>query len=387
MAIINRIAAFVEDMRAWRHDIHQHPELAYEEHRTGGRVAELLREFGVDEVAEGIGKTGVGGVIRNGEGPAIGLRADMDALPIVELTGVPHQSVNDGVMHACGHDGHTSMLLGAAKYLTETRNFSGTVVLVFQPAEEGLAGAKAMIDDGLFERFPVDAIYGVHNMPGLAEGEIRVSAGPVMAAADSFTVTVKGRGGHGAMPHMSIDPVVVAAAMVGGLQSLVSRNLDPHKTLVVSVTQIHGGDTFNVIPDTVTLGGTVRYFEKEVGDANRQRMEALLNGIAAAHGASMEMDYKIGYPPTLNHAAEAAFAAGVASEITGSAAGDQLKVMGSEDFSFFLLEKPGAYAWVGNGNEPDRPMLHNPHYDFNDNIMPTGASYFARLVETSLPRI
>ena len=386
MAIINRIAAFVEDMRAWRHDIHRHPELAYEEHRTGGRVAELLREFGVDEVAEGIGRTGVVGVIRNGEGPAIALRADMDALPIVELTGVPHQSVNDGVMHACGHDGHTSMLLGAAKYLTETKNFSGTVVLVFQPAEEGLAGAKAMIDDGLFERYPVDAIYGVHNMPGLAEGEIRVSAGPVMAAADSFTVTVKGRGGHGAMPHMSIDPVVVAAAMVGGLQSLVSRNLDPHKTLVVSVTQIHGGDTFNVIPDAVTLGGTVRYFDKEVGDANRQRMEALLNGIAAAHGASMEMDYKTGYPPTLNHAAEAAFAADVASEITGSAAGEQPKVMGSEDFSFFLLEKPGAYAWVGNGNEQDRPMLHNPHYDFNDNIMPTGASYFARLVETSLPR-
>jgi hippurate hydrolase len=375
-------------MAEWRHDIHQHPELAYEEARTAARVVELLKGFGVDEVAEGVGKTGVVGVLRNGEGPSIGLRADMDALPILEETGLPYKSRHDGVMHACGHDGHTAMLLGAARYLAETRNFNGTVVLVFQPAEEGFAGARAMIEDGLFERFPVDSIYGVHNMPGIPEGAIALSPGPVMAAADSFSVTVQGKGGHGAMPHLAVDPVVAASAMVTSLQSLVSRDLDPTQTLVISVTKIHGGDAFNVIPDTVELGGTVRYFDAAVGERNRRRMKEVVEGIAAAHGASVTMSYEEGYPPTSNHANEVEFARGVAGEVVGGEAAEQPMVMGSEDFSFFLEEKPGAYAFVGNG-EGDGPgciSVHNPKYDFNDAILPVGASFFARLVETALPR-
>ncbi len=386
MPIVNRIGAFQGDMRTWRQDIHRHPELAYQEHRTATKVAELLRAFGVDEVTEGIGKTGVVGIIRNGSGGRIGLRADMDALPIVEETGLPYASEHDGVMHACGHDGHTAMLLGTAKYLAETRNFSGTVVLVFQPAEEGAAGAKAMLEDGLFERFPVDAIYGVHNMPGIPAGVIAVSPGAVMAAADAFSVTVQGSGGHGAMPHLSRDPVTAAATMVSALQSLVSREIDPHATLVISVTQIHGGHAFNVIPDTVTLGGTVRYFDTEVGANARARMAQMLDGIAAAHGVAVGFDYQAGYPPTVNHENEAAFARSVAEKVSGGNGIEQPKVMGSEDFSFFLQEKPGAYAWVGNGNEPNRAAIHNPHYDFNDEILPVGASYFARLIETALPR-
>jgi amidohydrolase len=386
MPVVNRIAAFHTEMAAWRHDIHEHPELAYEEARTAARVAELLTDFGVDEVVEGIGKTGVVGVLRNGDGPSIGLRADMDALPILEETGLPYQSRHDGVMHACGHDGHTAMLLGAARYLTETRNFTGTVVLVFQPAEEGFAGARAMIEDGLFERFPVDAIYGVHNMPGIAEGVIAISPGPIMAAADAFTITVQGKGGHGAMPSQTVDPVVVASAMVTALQTLVSRNVDPTKTLVLSVTKIHGGDAFNVIPDSVEMGGTVRYFDADVGAMVRRRMQEIIDGVAAAHGASATMTYNEGYPPTSNHVAETEFARAVAGEVLGAEAAEQPLVMGSEDFSFFLEEKPGAYAFVGNGDGEGCVTIHNPKYDFNDTILPVGASYFARLVETALPR-
>ena len=386
MPIVNRIAAFHEAMREWRHDIHRHPELAYEERRTASVVAGKLKAFGVDEVAEGIGKTGVVGVIRNGDGPAIGLRADMDALPIAEETGLPYQSAEDGVMHACGHDGHTAMLLGAARYLTESRNFSGTVVLVFQPAEEGFAGARAMIEDGLFERWPVDAIYGVHNMPGLPAGTIALSPGPVMAAADEFTVAVKGKGGHGAMPHMAIDPVPAAAAMIASLQSIVSRNVDPSSPLVISVTRLHAGEAFNVIPDTVELGGTVRHFDNAVGEMAARRMREVVEGIAAAHGVSARLSYRKGYPPTRNHASETAFARGVAAQILGSEAPAQPPVMGSEDFSFFLEEKPGAYAFVGNGDGEGCVTVHNPRYDFNDDILPVGASFFARLVETALPR-
>ncbi|MDP6352596.1 MAG: M20 aminoacylase family protein [Alphaproteobacteria bacterium] len=386
MPTINRISAYLDDMREWRRDIHRYPELAYQEQRTAGRVAGLLREFGIDEIAEGIGKTGVVGVIRNGAGPTIGLRADMDALPITELTGLPYQSAHDGSMHACGHDGHTTMLLGAARYLTETRNFNGTVVLVFQPAEEGFAGAQAMIDDGLFTRYPVDAIYGMHNMPGLPAGTITVSPGTVMAAADAFSVAVTGRGGHGAMPHLAADPVVAAAAMVAAIQPLVSRNTDPHKTLVISVTQIHGGDAFNVIPDDVTLGGTIRYFDAEVGAAARRNLETVVSGVAAAHRVSAELDYRPGYPPTTNHAREAEFAETVAVEVTGGPAMDQPKVMGSEDFSFFLNNKPGAYAWIGNGDSATQAQLHNAHYDFNDDILPIGASFLARLAEIALAR-
>ncbi len=386
MPIVNRIAAYHDDMKDWRRDIHAHPELAYEEARTAARVASLLREFGVDEVTEGIGKTGVVGVLRNGAGPSIGLRADMDALPIVEETGLPYRSTRHGVMHACGHDGHTAMLLGASRYLAETRNFAGTVVLVFQPAEEGFAGARAMIEDGLFERYPVDSIYGVHNMPGQPAGSIAVSPGPIMAAADSFTITVRGAGGHGAMPHLATDPVVAAAALVTALQSLVSREVDPTRTLVVSVTRIHGGEAFNVIPDSVELGGTVRYFEPEVGRMVRERMAALIDGVAAAHGATASLSYDDGYPPTRNHEAEAAFAHRVAGEITGAAPPPQRTTMGSEDFSFFLEAKPGAYAFVGNGDGEGCASVHNPKYDFNDEILPVGASFLARLAETALGR-
>ncbi len=386
MPIVNRISAYHDDMRGWRQDIHKHPELAYKEHRTAGRVAELLANFGVDEIVEGIGGTGLVGIIRNGTGPSIGLRADMDALPITEDTGVPYTSINEGVMHACGHDGHTTMLLGAAKYLAETRNFSGTVVLVFQPAEEGYAGAKAMMEDGLFDRFPVDAIYGVHNMPGVAAGEITVSPGPVMAAADQFLVTVKGRGGHGAMPHLAIDPVVATAAMVNGLQSLVSRAADPHDTLVISVTKINGGDAFNVIPDSVTFGGTVRYFNLDLGQKNIERMTKMIEGVAVGHGVEVEVAYDHGYPPTTNHEQQAQFARDVAVEVTGLEARKQPQVMGSEDFAFYLQDKPGAYAWIGNGEDTESAQLHNPRYNFNDEILPIGASYFVRLAETALAK-
>jgi hippurate hydrolase len=385
MPIVNRIAAFHDDMREWRHDIHRQPELGYQEERTAATVAARLREFGVDEVVEGVGKTGVVGLIRAGEGPAIALRADMDALPIVEETGLPYRSRNHGVMHACGHDGHTAMLLGAARYLAESRNFAGTVVLVFQPAEEALAGAQAMIDDGLFERFPVQAIYGVHNMPGLPTGTIALSPGPVMAAADSFSIHVRGRGGHGAIPQLTADPVIAAATMVGALQSIVSRNLDPTNALVISVTTIHGGEAFNVIPDSVELGGTVRQFDSAVGAMVRRRMKEVIEGVAAAHEVTVELTYNEGYPPTCNHEAETAFARAVAGEILGGEAPPQPMIMGSEDFSFFLDAKPGAYAFVGNGDGEGCVSVHNPRYDFNDDILPVGASYFARLVETALP--
>lgn len=386
MPIVNRIAGLHDEMRDWRHDIHQHPELAYKEARTAKKVAELLHAFGVDEIAEGIGKTGVVGVIRNGDGPSIGLRADMDALPIMEETGVSYQSRHDGVMHACGHDGHTSMLLGAAQYLAETRNFKGTVVCVFQPAEEGYAGARAMIKDGLFERFPVEAIYGVHNMPGLPVGSIALSPGPVMAAADSFTVCVKGQGGHGAMPHLARDPVVAASAIVGALQGLVSRELNPSKTLVISVTKIRGGDAFNVIPDTVDLAGTVRYFDADVGATVRRRMAEVVESIARAYDVTADFTYDAGYPPTINHDDETIFARDVAAGVLGGDVIAQPPIMGSEDFSFFLEAKPGAYAFIGNGDGEGCVSVHNPHYDFNDDILPVGASFFARLVEQALPR-
>ncbi len=382
MPVINRIAGGSDTMVAWRRDFHSHPELAYKEHRTAKRVADLLRSFGVDEVVEGIGGTGVVGRIRNGEGPSVGLRADMDALPINEQNTCDHASQNAGVMHACGHDGHTAMLLGAARYLSETRKFQGDVVLVFQPAEEGFAGAKAMLDDGLFDRFPVRNIFGMHNMPGLEQGKVRVAPGPVMAAADNFVVTVQGKGAHGAMPHQSVDPVVAGAAIVQALQSLVSRTSDPKSTLVISVTQFHAGDAFNVIPDSAELGGTIRYFAPETGAMVRKRFPELCQAVAEGFGATVNVDYREGYPPTINDPESSRFASQVASEITGEAEPtDQMQVMGSEDFSFFLAERPGAYAWIGNG---DSASLHNPGYDFNDDNLPVGASFLARLAEDAL---
>lgn len=387
MPVINRIAAFHDAMKTWRHDIHKHPELAYEEHRTAAKVADLLRTFGVDEVVEGIGRTGVVGVIRNGDGPAIGLRADMDALPIEEHTDRPYTSVHPGKMHACGHDGHTAMLLGAARYLAEVRPFHGTVVLVFQPAEEGQAGARAMIDDGLFDRFPMQAIYGLHNMPGLPAGTISISPGPVMAAADRFRVVLRGQGGHAAAPHQNRDPVVAAAALVQALQTIVSRNAPPEQTLVVSVTEIHGGDSFNVIPDSVRLAGTVRYFEAEVGQLARARMKAIIDGIAAAHAVVADYDYFFGYPPTVNWNEPVERARAAAATVLGpDKVMDQPPRMFAEDFSFYLQEIPGAYGFIGNGELGDLgcASLHNADYDFNDDILTAGASYFVALVEQAL---
>ncbi|MCA1941863.1 MAG: M20 family metallopeptidase [Caenispirillum bisanense] len=391
MPVINRIAGFRDDLVAWRHDIHMHPELAFEEHRTAKVVADRLRDFGFDEVVEGIGGTGVVGVLRQGDGPMIGLRADMDALPITET--VPdraHRSRHDGVMHACGHDGHTAMLLGAARYLAETRRFAGTLVFLFQPAEEGRAGARAMIEDGVFDRWPVESVFGVHNLPGLPAGAIAVSAGPVMAAADRFTITVQGKGAHAAAPHLGRDPVVAGAALVQALQQLVSRVCPPHETLVVSVTEFHAGDTFNVIPDTARLGGTVRYFDKALGEETIAGIRRVMDGIAGAHGVTMSLDYQYGYPPTVNSQAEAEAARRVAAETLGAdKALPQAPVMFAEDFSFFLQEKPGAYGFIGNGEgsaELGCVGLHNPRYDFNDEILTAGASFFARLAETLCPQ-
>lgn len=387
MPIINRISAFHEDMAKWRRDIHKHPELAYEEHRTASVVTDLLREFGVDEVVEGIGGTGVVGIIRNGEGRSIGLRADMDALPIEEVADHDYRSVHHGKMHACGHDGHTSMLLGAARHLSETRNFSGTVVLVFQPAEEGLAGARAMIEDGLFERFPMEAIYGVHNMPGIAAGSIALSPGPVMAAADRFTITLHGAGAHAAAPHLSRDPVVAGAALVQAFQTIVSRNCAPEDTLVVSVTEFHAGDAYNIIPESAVLSGTVRYFSPEVGALAQDRMRTIADGIAATYGLAADYEYSVGYPPTVNWLEPTAIARSVAAEVFGDQnVIDQSPRMFAEDFSFYLLEKPGCYGFIGNGasGELGCTSLHNPHYDFNDDILTAGASFFSRIVETVL---
>jgi len=382
MPIINRISDFHEKMIEWRRDIHSHPELAYQEKRTAKKVVELLKEFGVDEIHEGIGGTGVVGVIKNGKGPKIGLRADMDALPITETNQCGHVSTNKGVMHACGHDGHTTMLLGAARYLSETRNFKGEVILIFQPAEEGFAGAKAMIEDGLFKKFPVKSIYGMHNVPGVKSGHLDVGPGPRMAAADNFEIKINGKGAHGAMPDQSIDPIVCGSAVVQALQSLVSRNSDPRKTLVVSVTQFNSGHANNVIPDFAQLAGTIRYFDKETGQFIRSKFPKIVNDICEAFGANAEINYKEGYPPTINENSSAKFALEVAKDVAGeNASENQVPMMGSEDFSYFLQEKPGAYAWIGNGNSAS---LHNPSYDFNDDVLPIGASFLSRIAEKAL---
>lgn len=387
MSVLEEIAAFAAEIAHWRHDIHRHPELAYEEHRTAGMVADLLRHFGVDRVIEGIGKTGVVGVIENGPGPCIGLRADMDALPIEELAERSYRSQHKGKMHACGHDGHTAMLLAAARYLAATRRFQGSIVLVFQPAEEGLAGARAMIADGLFQRFPMEAIYGVHNIPGLPAGTIALSSGPVMAAADRFTIDISGRGGHAAAPHMTRDPIVAGAALVTALQTVTSRNCDPAETLVVSITEFHGGDAFNVIPDSVRLNGTVRYFNPSVGDLARRRLPQVVQGICAAHDVTAEFTYSPGYPPTVNWDDATLFARQVAEEIFDQGRVlEQKPLMFAEDFSYYLQEKPGCYGFIGNGESGSLGCtgLHNPHYDFNDDILVHGASFFARLAETAL---
>jgi hippurate hydrolase len=388
MAILKPIAALQQEMTAWRRDLHAHPELGFEEQRTSEIVAARLGEFGI-EVHRGVGKTGVVGVLRAGSGKrTIGLRADMDALPILEANTFAHRSRNDGRMHACGHDGHTSMLLGAAKYLAATRNFNGTVHFIFQPAEEGIGGAKAMIADGLFKRFPCDAIFGMHNRPGMPLGKFAVRSGAMMAGGAFFDIDIEGRGAHGARPEASVDPVLVAAHLTSALQSLVSRNVRPVDTAVVSVTQIHSGDAYNVIPQRARLSGTVRAFSNDVMELIGRNMARLAEGVAAGFGATAKTDFRLIFAPLVNHAEEADFAAGICGEIADaeSVRRDPALIMASEDFAFMLNEVRGCYINLGNGDGEGACEVHNPSYDFNDAALPYGASFFARLVEKRLAR-
>ena len=385
MPVLNRIAEFSDEITAWRRDLHEHPELDYDVHRTAGIVAEKLIAFGCDEVVTGIGRTGVVGVIkgRQSSDKVIGLRADMDALPIVEATGKAYASTVHGKMHACGHDGHTSMLLGAAKYLAETRNFAGSAVMIFQPAEEGGGGGKAMVQDGLMERFGVTEVYGMHNLPGMPVGQFGVRSGPIMAAADKFEIKIEGRGAHAAMPHLSIDTVFIGSQLVNALQAIVSRNVDPLENSVLSVTTFHAGDAFNVLPQEAVLQGTVRTFSGEVQDQIAERMHAIVNAMASMHCATITRAYHRGYPVTRNHEAQTGFAATVASEIVGKerVIRSVAPMMGAEDFSYMLNERPGCFIFIGNGPSAG---LHHPAYDFDDSVIPLGVSYWARLVETGL---
>jgi hippurate hydrolase len=388
MPIADRIARMHTELTGWRRDIHAHPELGFEETRTSDLVAAKLAAFGC-EVHRGLGKTGVVGTLRAGSGAgSVGLRADMDALPIVEGNTFEHRSRNQGKMHACGHDGHTTMLLGAARYLAETRNFDGTVHFIFQPAEEGLGGAKAMVEDGLFEKFPCEAIFGMHNRPGLPLGQFAVRAGPMMAAGAFFDIRVTGKGAHGARPETGIDPVMVASHIAIALQTIVSRNAPPVETAVLSVTKIHGGDAYNVIPQTAQLAGTVRAFSRELMALIETSMKRVAKGVAEAFGATAEVDFRFLFAPTVNDVREAEFAAGICTELVGA---DKVErnpalIMASEDFSFMLEKVPGCYVNIGNGAAEGSCEVHNPGYDFNDAALPLGASFFARLVETRLPK-
>ncbi|MFW6077196.1 MAG: M20 aminoacylase family protein [Hyphomicrobiales bacterium] len=385
MAINEKIAAFRGEMTAWRRDLHAHPETAYEEHRTAQFVADKLQEFGI-EVVRGLAGTGVVGVLKGRqEGPgAIGLRADMDALDIHEQTNRPYASKTPGKMHACGHDGHTTMLLGAAKYLADSRDFSGTAYFIFQPAEESEAGGRVMVEEGLFERFPMDQVYGMHNWPGLPVGQFGVRDGAMMAANDMFEIIVTGHGAHGAMPNQGIDPIVVAAHIVTGLQTIASRNVDPNDALVITVTQIHGGDAWNVIPEEVVLRGTVRTFNPKVQDMAEANISRIARSVAAAFGAEARTNYDRRYPATVNSPAETRHAARIAAQVNESVSvvEDMAPSMGAEDFAFMLQKRPGNYIWLGVGET--HPNLHSPHFDFNDEILPIGASYWARLVEETL---
>jgi amidohydrolase len=388
MPIVNRIADLHGEITAWRRDIHAHPELLYDVHRTAASVADKLKSFGCDEVVTGIGRTGVVGVIRGAKGAGtrrvIGLRADMDALPIQEASDVPYKSTVPGKMHACGHDGHTAMLLGAARYLAETRNFAGTAVVIFQPAEEGGAGGKAMVQDGLMDRFRIEEVYGMHNYPGLPVGEFALRPGALMAAADRITIEIEGRGGHAARPHISIDTVLVGAQIINQIQSIVSRNVDPLHAAVISICVFQAGSTDNVIPQTALLRGTARSLTPEVRDLLEQRLHEVVTGTAQLYGATAKLTYKRDYPVTCNHERQAAFAASVAAQVVGETRVDDhvAPVMGAEDFSFMLEARPGAFIFVGNG---DTAGLHHPAYDFNDEVIPIGSSYWVKLVETAMP--
>ena len=376
------------NLAAIRQDFHAHPELGMAEHRTAARVAELLESWGI-EVHRGVGGTGVVGVLRNGSGNrAIGLRADMDALPIEELTDLPFRSTVKGVMHACGHDGHTTMLLGAAKYLAETRNFDGTVYVIFQPAEENFGGGEVMVKEGLFERFPMDRVFGLHNWPTAPEGTFYWREGPVMAAVANLEVTITGKGAHGAMPHMGVDPIVVAAAIVQALQSIVARNMEPVEGGVITIANINGGFTYNVIPETVTMKGTARWFAPEVGDLLERRFKETVTGIAAAMGATATAEFLRAYPATINETESVHLAAKAARAVQGEGrvAVMPKPTMGGEDFAFMLNAKKGAYIMLGGGRGADDANVHHPKYDFNDAILPVGASWWARLAEQELPR-
>jgi amidohydrolase len=387
MPIVNRVADLHAEIAAWRHDLHAHPELLYEVHRTAAAVAEKLVSFGCDEVVPGIGRTGVVGVIRGnrpgGVRKVIGLRADMDALPLQEANELPYKSTVPGKMHACGHDGHTAMLLGAAKYLAETRNFAGTAVVIFQPAEEGGAGGLAMVKDGLMERFGIEEVYGMHNFPGLPAGEFSIRSGAIMASTDNLTIDIEGVGGHAARPHLAVDTILVGAQIVNQIQSIVSRNVDPLDAAVVSICAFQSGSADNIIPQTARLRGTVRSLRPEVRDLLGKRVPEVVEATARAYGATAKVNLRRGYPVLRNHARETAFAAAIAGEIAGPehVDTDMAPVMGGEDFSYMLEARPGAFIFVGNG---DSAGLHHQSYNFNDDIIPFGTSYWVRLVETAM---
>ena len=383
MPVRNRFAELHEEIAAWRQDFHEHPELQFDVHRTAGIVAEKLREFGCDEVVGGIGKTGVVGIIKGkGDGGrCVGLRADMDALPIEEATGLPYASKTPGKMHACGHDGHTAMLLGAAKYLAETRNFEGSVAVIFQPAEEGGGGGREMVNDGMMDRFGIDEVYGLHNWPGVPVGTYSIRPGPFFAGTADFTIVVKGKGGHGAKPHETIDPTVVAAHMVTALQTIASRTTNPVEQIVVSVTSFVTASTaFNVIPPTVELKGTMRTLDEGVRQKAEHRMREIVEHTARAFGATADLNYRVNYPVMANHEAETTYAAEAAAKIAGTCE-DAPLIMGGEDFSFMLLSRPGAYILIGNG---DTAMVHTPDYNFNDEAIPFGCSWLVEMAESRL---
>jgi len=386
MPIRSAINDLVPDAQAWRREIHQNPELMYDVEGTAKFVADRLRGFGCDEVRTSIGRTGVVGVIRGAKGSssrAIGLRADMDALPIEEETNLPYRSKIPSKMHACGHDGHTAMLLGAAQRLAQTRDFAGNAIVIFQPAEEGGAGAMAMINDGLMDGFGIEEVYGMHNMPTLPVGSFRLRKGATMASADEITITVEGQGGHAAMPHQGVDPVVIGAQIVVALQTIASRNIDPLDSCVVSITRFQAGTANNIIPQSAWLNGTVRTLKAATRDAVEKRIQEIASGLAAAGGGTARVEYRRGYPPTVNHPAQTDFAAGVARKVAGDAHVDANAPpeMGAEDFSFMLEARPGAFIFIGNG---DSAKLHHPSYDFNDEALPYGMSYWVELVETAL---
>lgn len=386
MPVKNRFAELLPEITAWRRDFHENPELLFDVQRTAGKVATLLRDFGCDEVVEGIGRTGVVGVIKgksDSKGRVIGLRADMDALPILEATGLEYASKTPGKMHACGHDGHTAMLLGAAKYLAETRNFDGTAVVIFQPAEEGGGGGREMVQDGMIDRFGIQEVYGMHNMPGIPVGKFAIRPGAMMAAADQFEITVTGKGGHAAKPHDCIDTTLVAAHIVVAMQSIAARNVDPLKQVVVSICTFKTeSEAHNVIPQTVFLKGTVRTMDPDVQDYVQTRVEAIATGTAETFGAKAKVAYMRGYPVTMNAPSNTDYAIDVARKVSGQVDPDTAPLMGAEDFSFMLNERPGAYIFLGNG---DTAMVHHPAYNFDDNAIPFGSSWYAGMVEERMP--